>query len=141
MLNKEQIITAVDSKPIYAEEIKSYFISNYSLTITGSKSLSNEACDFYVPSISDSQNKEIRNYFYSQKMDCCIQAKRNREKKILLSDMDATIIENETLDDLVKISGVTANIDETSRLAMEGKIDIRTTLNLRVNYLKINPNH
>lgn len=50
--------------------------------------------------------------------------------------MDATIIENETLDDLVKISGVTDNIDETSKLAMEGKIDIQTTLNLRVNYLK-----
>jgi len=53
--------------------------------------------------------------------------------------MDATIIENETLDDLVKISGVTANIDETSRLAMEGKIDIRTTLSLRVNFLKNKP--
>ncbi len=53
--------------------------------------------------------------------------------------MDATIIENETLDDLVKISGVTANIDETSRLAMEGKIDIRTTLSIRVNYLKNKP--
>jgi phosphoserine phosphatase len=139
MLNKEQIITAVHSKPIHAEEIKSYLIFNYSLTITGSKSLSNEACDFYVSSISDNQKKEIRNYFYTQKMDCCIQAKEDREKKILLSDMDATIIENETLDDLVKISGVTANIDETSRLAMEGKIDIRTTLSLRVNYLKNKP--
>lgn len=53
--------------------------------------------------------------------------------------MDATIIENETLDDLVKISGVNANIDETSRLAMEGKIDIRTTLSVRVNYLKNKP--
>ena len=52
MLNKEQIITAVHSKPIHAEEIKSYLISNYSLTITSSKSLSNEACDFYVSSIS-----------------------------------------------------------------------------------------
>ena len=50
--------------------------------------------------------------------------------------MDATIIENETLDDLVKISGVKANIDETSKLAMEGKIDIKTTLSTRVNYLK-----
>jgi len=34
---------------------------------------------------------------------------------------------------------VTANIDETSRLAMEGKIDIRTTLSLRVNFLKNKP--
>ena len=57
-------------------------------------------------------------------------------KSVIFSTYSEEFIENETLDDLVKISGVTANIDETSRLAMEGKIDIRTTLSLRVNYLK-----
>ena len=36
--------------------------------------------------------------------------------------MDATIIANETLDDLVKLTGVKTNIDETSKLAMEGKL-------------------
>jgi len=53
--------------------------------------------------------------------------------------MDATIIGNETLDDLVKIAGINANIDESTKLSMEGKIDIRTTLDVRVNYLKNKP--
>ena len=50
--------------------------------------------------------------------------------------MDATIIANETLDDLVKLTGVKTNIDETSKLAMEGKIDLKTTLKNRVELLK-----
>jgi phosphoserine phosphatase len=53
--------------------------------------------------------------------------------------MDATIIENETLDDLVKTVGTNANVDENTKLSMEGKIDIRTTLDVRVNYLKNKP--
>ncbi len=50
--------------------------------------------------------------------------------------MDATIIKNETLDDLVKIAGTKLNIDETSKLAMEGKISLKETLSIRVNHLK-----
>ena len=53
--------------------------------------------------------------------------------------MDATIIANETLDDLVKLTGVKTNIDETSKLAMEGKIDLKTTLKNRVELLKGHP--
>jgi phosphoserine phosphatase len=139
MTNKDQVVTVVDSKPVAMEDIKSYITTAFSLEISDSKKLSDVACDFYIPSISGAQKQEIRKYFFLQKLDCCIQSVETRDKKILLSDMDATIIENETLDDLVKISGVTANIDETSRLAMEGKIDIRTTLSLRVNYLKNKP--
>ena len=47
---------------------------------------------------------------------------------------------NETLDDLVKLCGAEPkNIDETSRLAMEGKVDIKTTLSSRVSLLKGKP--
>jgi phosphoserine phosphatase len=141
MINKDQVVTVVDSKPIAIEDIKSYITKTFSLEISDTTKLSDVACDFYAPSISDTQKLELRKYFFLQKLDCCIQPVETRDKKILLSDMDATIIENETLDDLVKISGVTADIDETSRLAMEGKIDIQTTLSTRVNYLKDKPKH
>ena len=139
MINKGQIITVVDSKSLPFDDIASYLQNNFSLQLQQTVQLSNVAGDFVVSSITSEQEEEIKKYFFSQKLDCCIQLAATREKQILLSDMDATIIENETLDDLVKISGVNANIDETSRLAMEGKIDIRTTLSVRVNYLKNKP--
>lgn len=139
MINKDQVLTIVGTDTIQIEEISKQLAENYNINIASTKQLSHTAYDVVIPAIEQDKIKELRKVFFQQKKDCCFQSIDNREKKILLSDMDATIIENETLDDLVKISGVTANIDETSRLAMEGKIDIRTTLSLRVNFLKNKP--
>ena len=139
MINKDQVLTLVGTDTIQIEEISKQLAENYNINIASTEQLYHTAYDVVIPTIEQDKLKELRKVFFQQKKDCCFQSIDNREKKILLSDMDATIIENETLDDLVKISGVTANIDETSRLAMEGKIDIRTTLSLRVNFLKNKP--
>ena len=139
MINKDQVLTLVGTDTIQIEEISKQLAENYNINIASTEQLYHTAYDVVIPTIEQDKIKELRKVFFQQKKDCCFQSIDNREKKILLSDMDATIIENETLDDLVKISGVTANIDETSRLAMEGKIDIRTTLSLRVNFLKNKP--
>jgi phosphoserine phosphatase len=50
--------------------------------------------------------------------------------------MDATMIKDETLDNLVKIAGIKTDIDRLSKLAMDGKISLRETLKFRVSYLK-----
>jgi len=139
MTNKDQVVTLVHSTSLAKKDLSKYFKNTLSLKINKETKLSDCAYDFYLEHLTPEQNQELRKKCYLEKIDICIQSLANREKKILLSDMDATIIENETLDDLVKISGVEANIDETSKLAMEGKIDIKTTLSTRVNYLKGKP--
>jgi phosphoserine phosphatase len=139
MTNKDQVVTLVHSNSLAIKDLSKYFENTLSFKINKETKLSECAYDFYLESITPEQNQELRKKCYLEKIDICIQSLTSREKKILLSDMDATIIENETLDDLVKISGVEANIDETSKLAMEGKIDIKTTLSTRVNYLKGKP--
>ena len=139
MNNKDQVVTLVHSNSLAIKDLSKYFQNTLSLKINKETKLSECAYDLYLESITPEQNQELRKKCYIEKIDICIQFLTNREKKILLSDMDATIIENETLDDLVKLSGVETNIDETSKLAMEGKIDIKTTLNTRLNYLKGKP--
>ena len=139
MTNKDQVVTLVHSTSLAKKDLSKYFKNTLSLKINKETKLSDCAYDFYLEPLAQEQNQELRKKCYLEKIDICIQSLTSREKKILLSDMDATIIENETLDDLVKISGVEANIDETSKLAMEGKIDIKTTLSTRVNYLKGKP--
>ena len=136
MTNKDQVVTLVHSNSLAINDLSKYFQNTLSITINKAIKLSECAYDLYLESITPEQNQELRKKCYLEKIDICIQFIDDREKKILLSDMDATIIENETLDDLVKLSGVETNIDETSKLAMEGKIDIKTTLSTRVNYLK-----
>tara|TARA_B100000780_G_scaffold74570_1_gene50144 strand:+ start:3168 stop:4052 length:885 start_codon:yes stop_codon:yes gene_type:complete len=139
MINKDQVVTLVHSNSLAIEGLSKYFQNTLSVTINKVIKLSECAYDLYLESITLEQSQELRKKCYLEKIDICIQPINVREKKILLSDMDATIIENETLDDLVKLSGVETNVDETSKLAMEGKIDIKTTLNTRLNHLKGKP--
>ena len=139
MINKDQVVTLVHSNSLAIEGLSKYFQNTLSVTINKVIKLSECAYDLYLESITLEQSQELKKKCYLEKIDICIQPINAREKKILLSDMDATIIENETLDDLVKLSGVETNVDETSKLAMEGKIDIKTTLDTRLNYLKGKP--
>jgi phosphoserine phosphatase len=100
------------------------------------KILSNRALDLYCRDISSKNKNRLRKFCYKNKIDVCIQKAKWRKKKIFLADMDATMIKDETLDNLVKIAGIKVDIDKLSKLAMDGKITLRDTLKFRVSYLK-----
>ena len=100
------------------------------------KILSNRALDLYCAEISKKNQNKLRKFCIKNKIDVCIQKAKWRKKKIFLADMDATMIKDETLDNLVKIAGIKADIDKLSKLAMEGKISLRYTLKFRVSFLK-----
>ena len=138
-MENKQALTLVGLEFLNLEEIEKYLSHNFSVSINSKKSLSARCLDFEINCLNEKKEKAIRKYFNSKKIDICIQDLNFRDKKLFISDMDATIIENETLDDLVKTVGTNANVDENTKLSMEGKIDIRTTLDVRVNYLKNKP--
>jgi len=100
------------------------------------KILSKRALDLYCAEISKKKKNKLRKFCIKNKIDVCIQKAKWRKKKIFLADMDATMIKDETLDNLVKIAGIKADIDKLSKLAMDGKISLRDTLKFRVSYLK-----
>jgi phosphoserine phosphatase len=100
------------------------------------KILSDRALDLYCEDISKKNKDRLRQFCFKNKIDVCIQEAKWRKKKIFLADMDATMIKDETLDNLVKIAGIKADIDKLSKLAMDGKISLRDTLKFRVSYLK-----
>ncbi len=135
-MENKQALTLVGLEFLNLEEIEKYLSHNFSVSINSKKSLSARCLDFEINCLNEKKEKAIRKYFNSKKIDICIQDLNFRDKKLFISDMDTTIIENETLDDLVKIAGINVNVDENTKLSMEGKIDIRTTLDVRVNHLK-----
>jgi phosphoserine phosphatase len=100
------------------------------------KILSIRALDLYCDDISKINRNRLRNFCFKNKIDICIQLAKWRKKKIFLADMDATMIKDETLDNLVKFAGIKVDIDKLSKLAMDGKISLRETLKSRVSYLK-----
>jgi phosphoserine phosphatase len=58
-----------------------------------------------------------------------------RRKRLLLADMESTLIENEMLDDLAAAIGAGPAVAEITRRAMNGEIDFRDALRERVGLL------
>jgi phosphoserine phosphatase len=59
-----------------------------------------------------------------------------RRKRLLISDMDGTIVTSETLDELAAHAGVGARVAEITRRSMNGQIDFADALRERVAMLR-----
>jgi len=68
--------------------------------------------------------------------DVICQKRQGRKKKLLIADMDSTIVTGETLDDLAEFAGIKAEVAEITTRAMNGEIEFRDALNQRVQMLK-----
>ena len=134
-----KLFTLVAKESFGEEEVKNFCKNNFDLSIKDSKVLAENAVQLTISKYDSIKSPDIEETLDLKKVDFCVQEKTDTQFKVLLCDMDATIIANETLDDLVKLTGVKTNIDETSKLAMEGKIDLKTTLKNRVELLKGHP--
>ncbi|MBL1141413.1 MAG: phosphoserine phosphatase SerB [Proteobacteria bacterium] len=55
--------------------------------------------------------------------------------KLLVCDMDSTIVQTETLDELANLAGIGAQVSEITTKAMRGEIDFETALDERVGLL------
>ena len=70
-----------------------------------------------------------------RKIDVIAQPAADRRKKLLVADMDATIVTGETLDELADIAGIGAKVAEITARAMNGEIDFAAALRERVSLL------
>ena len=68
-------------------------------------------------------------------IDKNIQENANRRKKMLIADMDSTILEIETLDEIGRAIGKANEISVITEKAMNGEIDFETALKRRVRLL------
>ena len=72
-------------------------------------------------------------------IDCCIQPREKRRKKLLISDMDSTIIKQETLDEIAGMLGLKAKVAPITERAMRGEIEFAAALKERVELIKGTP--
>ena len=73
---------------------------------------------------------------YFAGIDLVAQPEARRRKRLLVADMEATIIDNEMLDELADLAGIGPRIAEITRRAMNDEIDFATALRERVALLK-----
>lgn len=69
-------------------------------------------------------------------IDLILQPAANRRKKMLLADMDSTMIEQECIDELAEEAGVGTRVKEITARAMNGELDFDGALTERVALLK-----
>lgn len=69
-------------------------------------------------------------------VDACVQPAAGRKKRLLIADMDSTIINVECIDELADFAGVKDRVSEITERAMRGELDFEAALRERVAMLK-----
>ncbi len=93
----------------------------------------NLACDIPFNYLSiEEANRAVLSSIESAPIDVLSQPQNNRKKKLLVADMDSTIIQGETLDDMAKIAGIGPQITKITERAMNGEILFCNSLRERV---------
>jgi phosphoserine phosphatase len=70
------------------------------------------------------------------KLDVVVQPVENRRKRLIVADMDSTMITVECIDELADYAGIKAQIAEVTEAAMRGELDFAEALDARVALLK-----
>lgn len=78
----------------------------------------------------------IRAALDRDKIDVFLTRRQGRRKKLLLADMDSTIVAGETLDDMAEFAGLKEQIAAITARAMNGELDFHAALKERVGLLK-----
>ena len=91
---------------------------------------SGEAAD--IPLSGPLDQAALREAIGGAPIDGIVTKARGRRKALLIADMDSTIVQGETLDDLAGFAGIGEQIAAITRRAMNGELDFKAALRERV---------
>ncbi|MCY3984217.1 MAG: phosphoserine phosphatase SerB [Roseovarius sp.] len=94
-----------------------------------------EAAEFGIKSVPSNQ-WEIWSELQSNEVDLVVQPEECRRKRMLLADMDSTIVEQECIDELALEAGVGDGVRQITSRAMNGELNFESALRERVALLK-----
>jgi phosphoserine phosphatase len=93
------------------------------------------AAEFTLPAMP--QNRwEVWQGLQSIGIDLVVQPAEGRKKRLLIADMDSTMIEQECIDELAEEAGVGAHVAGITARAMNGELDFEDALRKRVGLLR-----
>ncbi len=69
-------------------------------------------------------------------VDWCVQPAAGRKKRMLIADMDSTVIAQESLDEMAELKGIGAEVAAITERAMRGGIAFETALRERIAMLR-----
>ena len=93
-----------------------------------------EAAEFDCPAPPDAST--VADALHPAPIDAIVTPAENRRKRLLVADMDSTIVVGETLDELAVFAGVGDRVAAITRRSMDGEIDFAAALRQRVSLLR-----
>jgi phosphoserine phosphatase len=94
-----------------------------------------EAAEFAVETVPENR-WDVWSDMQSMGVDMVVQPAAGRKKKMLLADMDSTMIQQECIDELADEAGVGERVKDITARAMNGELDFEGALKERVGLLK-----
>ncbi len=95
------------------------------------------ACDVFFSGAAPADvETAVRKVVGSATVDLAVQPAAGRRKKLLLADMESTVIHNEMLEELADYVGLRAQVEKITTRAMNGELDFRAALLERVALLR-----
>lgn len=93
------------------------------------------ACEIVEPKSTEAL-EIAREMIGSRAVDAALVASEGRRKKILVADMDSTMINEECIDELAAALGLKDQVSDITARAMRGELDFEQALDTRVALLK-----
>lgn len=94
-----------------------------------------EAAEFTVTAVPGNR-WDVWQDLQDQQVDLIVQVGAGRRKRMLLADMDSTMIRQECIDELAEEAGVGAHVRDITARAMNGELDFEGALIERVKLMK-----
>ncbi|MFO1185639.1 MAG: phosphoserine phosphatase SerB [Bauldia sp.] len=94
-----------------------------------------EACDIYTTAAEDRARRLVAGIVLGTPIDHAVQAAAGRRKRLLVADMDSTMIGQECIDELADYAGKRTEIAAITERAMRGDLPFEPALRERVRQL------
>jgi len=98
----------------------------------------NEACDIFVSSrlSAEAITEKARDVLLGCSIDAVCTLIKGRRKKLLISDMDSTVINEECIDELADAIGIGSQIREITSSVIQGDLNFSEALRKRLGLMK-----
>ncbi|WP_135447603.1 MULTISPECIES: phosphoserine phosphatase SerB [Tabrizicola] len=93
------------------------------------------AAEFDLPEVPENR-WQVWQDLQALRVDMVVQPAEGRRKRLLIADMDSTMIAQECIDELADEAGVGAHVADITARAMNGELDFEGALRERVSLLK-----
>jgi phosphoserine phosphatase len=135
----ELVLTLVSPDPgalPAAEAAIDQALARAAVSVKAHEPLGPGAVDLYLEGDLGAVRKLAIDALAHHATDCAAQEVAHRRKRLLVADMDSTIINVECLDELADFAGVKAKVAEITERAMRGELEFEGALRERVGMLK-----